>query len=392
MQICAPGASHALAAKLDETIDAALAASRLVGVEVLLAVDGRMRYRRAAGWSDREAGVALAENGLFRLASLSKLYVACAAMRLAVRGELRLDAAVSDYLPYFAPGLADGSVPAITLRSLLSHTSGLGYGFLQPAGGAYRAAGVSDGLDHAGISLEDNLRRLAALPLWHAPGTAWTYSLGLDVMGGVLEAVCGAPLADIVRREVAVPLGLADTGFHAADPARLGAAYADGPVRMAERHALQMAPELAGIDFAPGRALDASAFPSGGAGMVGTASDFLALLEALRRGGDGWLPPEAVAELARSHTGGLEMEGWPGWSHGLGFAVLRDPAAAGLPASRNSWRWLGAYGHGWLVDPARGISLVACSNTAFEGAIGAFGAELIAAVYAGLDHRDGEAA
>ncbi|WP_046167600.1 serine hydrolase domain-containing protein [Chromobacterium vaccinii] len=392
MPIRTPAASHALAAKLDETIDAALAANRLVGVEVLLAVDGRLRYRRAAGWSDREAGAALAENGLFRLASLSKLYVACAAMRLAVRGELRLDAAVSDYLPYFTPRLANGSIPTITLRSLLSHTSGLGYGFLQPDGGAYRAAGVSDGLDHAAISLEQNLRRLAALPLWHAPGAAWTYSLGLDVMGGVLEAVSGLPLAEVVRREVAEPLGLADTGFHAVDPSRLGAAYADGPVRMAERHRMKMAPELSGIAFAPSRARDASAFASGGAGMVGSASDFLVLLEALRRGGEDWLPAAAVAELARSRTDGLEMDGWPGWSHGLAFAVLRDPAAAGLPAGAGSWRWLGAYGHGWLVDPARGISLVACSNTAFEGAVGAFGAELIAAAYAGLDRQDEEAA
>ncbi|WP_047248141.1 serine hydrolase domain-containing protein [Chromobacterium subtsugae] len=374
---------------LDRALDAAVAEGRLVGAEALLAVNGECVYHRAAGWADREAGGAMRKNGLFRLASLSKLYTSCAVIRLAARGQLALDAAVSDYLPYFTPRLADGGRPVVTLRQLLTHTSGLGYGFLEPAGqGAYRAAGVSDGLDHAAIGLDDNLRRLAAQTLWQPPGQGWIYSLSTDVLGGVLEAATGLPLPEAIRREVTQPLGLGDTAFHADAPVRLGPAYAendDGPRRMGATRRLSLAPGGAGIDFAPGRALDAGAWPSGGAGMVGTAADFLALLEALRGGREDWLPQAWRDEMMRDQIGGMAMEGWPGWGHGLGGAVLRDPAEAGLPASRGSWRWLGAYGHSWLVDPARGISFVVCSNTALEGSVGPFSGEWLRAVYAALD-------
>lgn len=375
--------------RLDRALDLALAENRLVGAEALLSVHGRVAYRRAAGWADRETGLPMRPGGLFRLASLSKLYTSAAAIRLAAQGVWRLDAAVSDYLPYFVPRLADGSQPVITLRHLLTHTAGLGYGFLEPAGGgAYHAAGVSDGLDHAALSLEDNLRRLAAQPLWQAPGQGWIYSLATDVLGGALEAATGRPLPEVIRREVCAPLGLADTAFHAVDPARLGAAYADtdnGPQRMGKSHRLLLQPEGAGIVYAPGRALDPQAFPSGGAGMVGTAADFLALLEALRGAREDWLPRAWVAEMMRDQITGLEMEGWPGWGHSLAGAILRDPAAAGLPASKGSWRWLGAYGHSWLVDPARGLSFVVCTHTALEGSIGAFSMEWLQAVYAALD-------
>ncbi|KIA79884.1 hypothetical protein QR66_13785 [Chromobacterium piscinae] len=376
-------------ARLDRVLELALAEGRLVGAEALLSVRGRVAYHRAAGWSDREAGLPMRPNSLFRLASLSKLYTSAAVIRLAAQGTLRLDAAVSDYLPDFTPRLADGSQPLITLRQLLTHTAGLGYGFLEPAGGgAYRAAGVSDGLDHTELSLEENLRRLAAQTLWQRPGQGWIYSLAIDVLGGVLQAATGLPLPEVIRREVSAPLGLADTAFHAVDPARLGAAYAEtdsGPQRMGASHLLALLPELAGIAFAPERALDKQAYPSGGAGMVGTAADFLTLLEALRGERDDWLPKDWREEMLREQIAGIDMEGWPGWGHSLGGAILRDPIAAGLPASRGSWRWLGAYGHSWLVDPARGISFVVCTNTAEEGSMGAFSQEWLHAVYAALD-------
>lgn len=385
-------ATHSVdTAALDRMLDAALNEGRLIGAEAWLAVNGQRVYHRAAGWADREAGVAMRPNSLFRLASLSKLYTSCAAIRLAARGVLRLDAAVSDYLPYFTPRLADGSQRAITLRQLLTHTAGLGYGFLEPAGGgAYHAAGVSDGLDQAAISLEENLRRLAAQTLRQAPGQGWIYSLATDVIGAALEAATGLPLPELVRREVTAPLGLADTAFHAVDPARLGAAYAEtesGPQRMGQAHRLILQPELAGIAFSPDRALDKQAYPSGGAGMVGTAGDFLTLLETLRGGREDWLPREWRDEMMRDQIIGIEMEGWPGWGHSLAGAVLRDPVSAGLPASRGSWRWLGAYGHSWLADPARGISFVVCTNTVLEGSVGAFSQQWLHAVYAALNGR-----
>jgi CubicO group peptidase (beta-lactamase class C family) len=156
---------------------------------------------------------------------------------------------------------------------------------------------------------------------------------------------------------------------------------------MGQAHRLILQPELAGIAFSPDRALDKQAYPSGGAGMVGTAGDFLTLLETLRGGREDWLPREWRDEMMRDQIIGIEMEGWPGWGHSLAGAVLRDPVSAGLPASRGSWRWLGAYGHSWLADPARGISFVVCTNTVLEGSVGAFSQQWLHAVYAALNGR-----
>lgn len=139
----------------------------------------------------------------------------------------------------------------------------------------------------------------------------------------------------------------------------------------------------------PARAFDRQAFPSGGTGMIGTVAETLALLEALRRGGEGVLAPELVAEMGRDQIPGLAIDGAPGLGFGLGFSVLRDPVAAGVPETGGTWRWGGAYGHSWFVDPTERLTVVAFTNTALEGmsAGGRFPADLSRAVYAGLNER-----
>jgi len=370
-----------LAMRVDAAVDKALSDRRLVGAVVLVARDGELAYRRAAGLADREEGRAMREDDVFRLASVTKPFVAAAAMRLVEDGAIALDDPVTHFLPDFQPRLPSGEAPTLTIHHLLTHTSGLGYGFQEAADGPYHRLGVSDGLDQPGLSIEENLNRLAAAPLLFAPGDAWRYSLAMDVIGAVVAKASGRTLPDVLRQAVLDPLGARDSGFLAAKDARLVAAYRDGapePLRMSDGDAV---PFLgASIRFAPSRAFDPMSYPSGGAGMIGTADDVLRLLEAIRRGGAPILRPETVGRMTAAHVRQAEaLE--PGWGFGYGWAVLVDPKAAGTPQSKGTLRWGGVYGHRWFVDPARALSVVALTNTAIEGMAGAFVAELRDAVY-----------
>jgi CubicO group peptidase (beta-lactamase class C family) len=383
----APSSTPTFAAGIDAVIDAALADRRLVGAMVLVARDGQVTYRRAAGLADREAGRPVREDTVFRYASLAKPIVTIAALRLVEEGRIGLDDPVTRFLPEFRPALADGTVPVITIRHLLTHTAGLTYSFFETEDGPYHRAGVSDGLEQPGLSIEENLRRITSVPLSFAPGTAWGYSVGLDVLGAALARAAGESLPELVRSRVTGPLGLKDTGFDPPDRGRLAAAYADGvpePVRMGAVHSISFVPGMAGIRFAPDRIFDPASYPSGGAGMVGTAGDFLVVLETLRRGGAPILAAETVRAMGTSQIGALPMPGTPGLSFGFGFAVVTDPAAAQTPLSVGTWRWGGVYGNSWFVDPSRGLTVVALTNTTIEGMAGRFTLGLREAVYAGL--------
>ncbi|HEY8063101.1 MAG TPA: serine hydrolase domain-containing protein [Methylosinus sp.] len=380
--------STTLSTRLDAVIDGGIAAERIVGAVVLVRRNGQPIYTRAAGLADREAGAPMREDALFRLASVSKPFVAAAAMALVGQGKLALDRPITEWLPYFEPRF-EGEPVVISLRQLLTHTSGLGYGFLEPEDGPLHRAGVSDGMDRTGITLAENLRRLAGVTLQFRPGTRFCYSLALDVVGALIEAATGLALPQAVRVLVTEPLGLNDTGFSISDPTRLTAAYADDtphPRRMREPDVAPFLPGLPGIRMDPSRAFDREAFPSGGAGMIGGARDTMALLEALRSGGGPLMPPECAAEMARDQIAALDIEGSPGWGYGLGFSILRDATAAGVTESPGAWRWGGAYGHSWCVDPSKCLTLVAFTNTALEGMSngGRFSADLSRALYAAI--------
>lgn len=371
-----------LGARLDAALDRALAERRIVGAVVLVSRDGAPVYARAAGLADREAEVPLREDAIFRLASITKPLVTAAFLRLVEQGTLPLHAPVTRWLRDFRPRLPDGTAPEITLHQLLTHTAGLSYRFLEPPGGAYHRLDVSDGLDQPGLSLAENLGRLAEAPLAFAPGTGWRYSLGLDVLGGAMERATGATLPEIVAELVTGPLGLTDTAFRVVDPSRLATPYADGrpePVRMTDGVSVPLWDAAA--TFAPSRILDPASYPSGGAGMAGTARDALAVLEAVRRGGGPILKPGSVAAMMRLQVGPEARTQGAGWGFGYGGALLEDPAAAGSPQGRGTLQWGGAYGHSWFVDPEARLTIVGLTNTAFEGMSGAFPAEIRDAVY-----------
>ncbi|WP_207461415.1 serine hydrolase domain-containing protein [Azospirillum sp. SYSU D00513] len=371
---------------IDAVIDRAIDAGRIVGAVVLVARDGEVLHRRAAGLADREAGRPMREDALFRLASVTKPITSAAALALMERGRLGLDDPVRRWLPDFRPRLADGREPVLTVRHLMTHTAGLAYGFLEPDGGPYQRAGVSDGMDQPGLSFAENLRRIASVPLAYEPGTAWSYSVATDLLGAVLAEAAGMPLPDLVEELVTGPLGMVDTAFSVRDPARLAVPYGDAPdkvgapVRMGEPHRVRHG--QGHVRCSPARAFDPASFPSGGAGMTGGAGDVLRLLEALRRGGAPVLAPESVRALTTNAIGDLTVTtAAPGWGFGLGVAVLKDPRPSGTPQAAGTWRWGGVYGHSWFVDPAERLTVVSLTNTAVAGMTGAFPDALRNAVY-----------
>ncbi|MBB4956001.1 CubicO group peptidase (beta-lactamase class C family) [Agrobacterium vitis] len=374
--------------RVDAVIDAALAEQRVVGTVVLAAKDGEIIYSRAAGFADREANRPMTPDTLFRLASVSKVYASVAAMALVAQGRLALDAPVTNWLPDFRPASPDGSIHTITIRHLLNHMAGLSYGFLEPTDGPYHRAGVSDGMDLADVTLAENIRRIGTVPLLFAPGTAWNYSLATDVLGLVIECAAGLPLAEAVRELVMGPLGLIDTGFAVTDPERLAAGYVDdggAPRRMADLEIIPL-PFIEGSEglrMSLARAFDESAYPSGGAGMIGSAGDLLAVLEALRKGGAPLLSVAQVEAMIKDQTPGMDLLPWPGRGFGLGFTILRDPVAASSPEPVGTWRMGGAYGHSWFVDRTNGLTVVAFTNAGLEGQSpgGRFPDELVRAIY-----------
>jgi len=371
--------SPTFAATLDTVLARALQRQRIVGAVLLVARDGEIVYRRAAGSADREGGRPMAEDAIFRIASFTKPIVATAALKLVADEALDLASPISTWLPEFRPRLPDGSAPDITLHHLLTHTAGLSYGFLETPGGPYEQAGVSDGLDQPGLSLRDNLARIAAVPLAYAPGTGWRYSMATDVLGAVLEAATGMPLPQLVQRELTGQLRMRDTAFEVVDAARLAVPYADArpaPLRMGELAEVKFIDGYA--RFAPGRIFDPAAYPSGGSGMAGTADDFMRFLLSLRS-----VHRSVLRAAGIDRTGiGAQAQG-PGWGFGYLGAVLGDPALAHSPQSAGTLQWGGAYGHYWFYDPVTDIALVQMTNTTFEGMAGALPRDVRNAVYRG---------
>lgn len=362
---------------------------RIVGGVLLLAHNGTLRYASARGWADREGQLAVTRLTRFRLASLTKLITSVCVLRLCEHGTLQLDDAVTRWLPDFRPKLADGSMPIITLRHLLSHTSGLTYGFEQPPGHAYEQAGISDGLDLVPFDQTENLRRLASVPLLFKPGSAWRYSLATDVLGAVIEGSTGLSLPLAIEHWVTGPLQMNSTAFSVDEQSTLACAYKDQgqcPALMGAADVLHL--ETGTAKVSTSRSADPEAWPSAGAGMIGTADDYLRLLECLRLGGAPLLTQASTDRLLSNAIGDVQIESrGPGWTFGLGPMLLTDPLQSGEQQGAGTWSWCGLYGCHYWVDPQAAISLVVMTNTAVAGAWGEFPDALVAAIYSHLAIR-----
>ena len=202
------------------------------------------------------------------------------------------------------------------------------------------------------------------------------------MLGAVIEQGTGRGLSQVIDEQVARPLGIASTSFRQ-DQGRLARAYKDGadaPERIGDGDVLVLESGTARVSS--GRVYDAQAYESGGAGMLGTADDYLKLLECLRLDGAPLLNSVSTAALLSNAIGKVTLKGrGAGWTFGLGPVILADPLAAGQRQGAGTWSWCGVYGSHYWVDPVSEISLVVLTNTAVAGAWGRFADALVEAVY-----------
>jgi CubicO group peptidase (beta-lactamase class C family) len=337
------------------------------GIVTLIARDGKVVDVNASGFQDVESRTAMRTDTIFRIASMSKPITSVAVMMLYEEGKLLITDPVSRFIPAFKGQrvTAEGgsTVPArrdITIRDLLTHRSGLSYGFLDggPVGNAYRKEGVTDGLTLTSLTLEQGIDKLAAQPLLAQPGAAWNYSLSVDVLGRVVEVASGTSFDVFLRDRIFKPLGMTDTSFEVPDAkwARTATVYSpDGaggirPMKDPESFGnTQMSP-IASYK-APKR------YFSGGAGLTSTAGDYAKFAQMLLNGGtlDGvrLLGPKTIELMTASHTADLPVDGLlgPGVNFGLGFRVVMDVAATETEGSPGMYGWLGIYGTVFWVDP-----------------------------------------
>lgn len=365
-----------LQSRMDAAIDAALV-NRIVGCVVLVHREGKAAYARAAGFADREAGRAMREDAIFRLASCTKPIVATTALVMVDKGLLSLDDPVTKYLPWFMPNLPGGGPATILVRHLITHTSGLTYEIPE---------GVSRGSDPGpAITLEQNLRLLARAPLHFAPGSAWEYGMSIDVLGCVIAAVNGnaSDLEGVIRRHVADPLGMDDTRFSVTGATRLAVPYGDGkplPIRMAEPQEMHNDPDNPDSFevFSPERIFHRDRPQGGGSSAAGTAQDFITMLDALAVGD--LLKPATRKAAFANQIGDLPRPRDPGQKFGFVGAVIEDPAASGWQ-KRGMLHWGGIWGNNWIIDPESGTVVVVMTNTMREGCNGPFREDIRDAVF-----------
>jgi CubicO group peptidase (beta-lactamase class C family) len=340
------------------------------GIVTLLVRDGKIADLKSYGWQDVASQKPMQSDTLFRIASMSKPITSVAIMMLYEEGRLMLTDPVSRYIPSFrdmkvltrsAPNAEPTLVPArrqITIRDLLTHRSGLTYGFIDggPVGDAYRKGGVSDGLAATEGTLAENIDRLAQAPLVSQPGAEWHYSLSTDVLGRVVEVVSGQPFDVFLRDRIFTPLKMTETAFDVPDAkwSRLATVYTpDGTNGV---RAMKDPESFGNTHMAPGNYRAGKKYFSGGAGLVSTAHDYARFAQMLLNGGelDGvrLLSPKTVELMTVSHTSDLPANSTgAGTNWGLGFQVTTDLAGAQLLGSEGMYGWRGIYGSTFWVDP-----------------------------------------
>ena len=348
---------------------------RLPNAQILVAREGKPVYHFAGGALDKE-GAALPDDALFRIASMTKPVTSIAFMQLVEQCKVALDDPIGRVLPELASmGVYAGGggaapfmppTPARPIRfvDLLTHMSGLTYGLQNRSNvdAAYRDAKID--LPRA-LSTDDYLAALARIPLQHAPGERWNYSVATDVLGIAVERLSGQRLGDYFREHIFGPLGMDDTGFDLDDEdrGRLADSYAYIPG--ASRMHIE-----AGSDsphFTP------ASFHSGGGGLLSTAADYHRFCAMLLGGGmlgaARIVAPKTLDLMTANHLPGnadlaqmsdalLSEASNAGTGFGLGFAVGVDPARTLMPASRGEFYWGGAYSTAFFVDPVERITMV----------------------------------
>lgn len=326
---------------------------------------------RWIGQADREADVPLRRDHVFRAFSSTKLVTSIAVLQLVEDGRIGLDEPVSTWIPQLAdlrvlrPGATsiDDTEPArrpITVRHLLSHSSGLSYGLLDPGTPMYKAYTERKVLSDA-RTLAELVDTLATLPLAYHPGESWEYSIGIDVLGHLVETLTGGRLEDAFRARILDPLGMRDTRFVVpeADRGRLAALYIGDPFDPTK-------PGLRRLDDTPyrGAFTRPTARQSGGGGLVSTLDDQVALLRALVPGEGALLRDDTLAAMRANQLADGVWLRFPatgvarGKGHGLAGAVTVEAGSLDAPGSGGALQWGGMAGTHWWISPAQGLAAV----------------------------------
>ena len=341
---------------------------QIPGVVALVARNGRIVYHKAFGNADANTKRELKRDAIFRIASQSKAITATAVMMLWEEGKFHLDAPISNFIPEFKNTTVldslyeDGSYttkPAdkeITIRHLLTHTSGIGYGVIDSDKRfqkIYKDAGIVDLFTTENISMEENVKKLAKLPLHHNPGEAFTYSESYDVLGYFIEVISGMPLDKFLRTHIFQPLGMEDTSFY------IPKAQEDRLV------SIQTKKDGEWINF-PTTFYDpqypvkgAKTFFSGGAGLCSTAKDYANFLQMyLNHGelnGKRLLSRSTVNVIMANQIGALWGED-PNAYYGLAFRVQTQKGEnKGGSGSAGTFSWGGYFNTSYFADPKEQI-------------------------------------
>ena len=353
---------HAMQRYVDKEILAGVSTAVLVGRDL---VD-----IHCAGWADKENGIALREDHLFRIFSNSKLVTSIAVLQLIEANQLQPDDPIEQYLPQLAkrrvlkPGATslEDTEPArssITIRQLLTHTSGLSYGLLDHGSMIYKAY-VERKVLNAAAPLSTLIDVLEELPLTFHPGTQWEYSIATDVLSRLVEVVSGVPFDVYLKAHIFDPLGMQDTSFWVTGEKqnRLTAYYAGSdPSNILQRglKRLEKSPY-------PGAFVTPVPRLSGGGGLVSSLHDMIALLRGLLPGGFQLLKPETIALMMRNHLPegtGIAFPGIgniPGKGFGLGGAVTLVPSSIDPSASTGEFEWGGIAGTHWWISPKNNLA------------------------------------
>lgn len=342
----------------------------LAGVSSAVLVGRDLVDEHAVGWADRENRVPLNREHIFRVFSNTKLVTSCAAMLLWEQGRFGLDDPVDKYLPALANRQVlkagatriDETEPArsrITIRQLLSHSSGLSYGLLDPGTLMYQAYNAAQMLSPL-LTLEQMVNGLAALPLASHPGTRWEYSVATDVMARLVEVLSGQRFDQFIDSHILQPLGMTDTAFVLAPEmhGRLTVAYAGANVLKPTQPGLT---RLDPFPF-PGAYLVPVPKLSGGHGLASTLPDMVKLIQSLLPGGPMLLKQDSMALLFSNQLADGQWlrfaDGSPaaGRGHSVAGSLTVHPWSTDPSDAPGDLQWGGLAGTHWWISPRDNVA------------------------------------
>lgn len=351
-------------AKLDQMLDEAVSSDQVPGLVAIVVKDGKIVYHEAKGMADVASGQAMAKDQIFRIASQTKAITSTAVMMLWEEGKFKLDDPISKYIPEFAnPQVLAGfkysdttfttkpSTKEITIRHLLTHTSGIGYGVIdgdERMKMIYGKAGIVDLYTTNDVKIADNIKKLAKLPLHHEPGVKFTYSEGLDVLGYLIEIVSGMTFDQFLQTRIFAPMGMNNTGFY------LNETQGEKLVTIHRKVNNQW--EAFPVTFYDPNypKTGAKTFFSGGAGLSSTAEDYAKFLQMYLNGGSyngtQFLSSTTIQTIMSNQVGDLLGNG--GKDYGLAFGLVdQNGVAQGGIGSLGTFDWGGYFNTQYFADP-----------------------------------------